>query len=257
MLIDLNGVQHHYVSKGEGPPVVFVHGLGGSLHFWHGVMENLTAHHHCIAPDLRGHGRSDVTKGTLSVETWAQDVEALMSALELPPATVVGHSIGSVVAQHLAVAKPELVDSLVLVGGISWYEPPARKAFEERADRVEQDGLDAIVDDWLAGALAPRTHGKLPQLAGLLRDLFLRNDPKSYAKACRAVANMPKVPREQIGQPTLLVVGNHDRSTPIAMTEELHSEIPVSRVRVLPASAHWLALEQPDALAAAILEFLT
>ena len=182
---------------------------------------------------------------------------AAMSALELPPVTLVGHSIGTLVAQQIAVSKPELVDHLVLVGGISWFEPPAKQAFEERAERVENDGLEALVDDWLVGALSPRTHGKLPQLVGLLRDLFLRNDPKSYAKSCRALVNMPKVPRERIGQPTLLVVGNHDRSTPIAMTEELHGEIPVSRVRVLPAAAHWLALEQPDALAAAILEFLT
>jgi pimeloyl-ACP methyl ester carboxylesterase len=92
MFIELNGVNHHYVSRGEGPPVVFVHGLGGSLHYWHGVMENLTAHHHCVALDLRGHGRSDVTKGQLSIETWTQDVEALLSALELPPVTLVGHS---------------------------------------------------------------------------------------------------------------------------------------------------------------------
>jgi 3-oxoadipate enol-lactonase len=255
MFIELNGVRHCYVSKGEGPPVVFIHGLGGTLHYWHGVMENLVAHHHCVALDLRGHGRSD--GGQVSVETWAQDVAALIGALELPPVTLVGHSIGTVVAQQLAVSKPEVVDHLVLTGGISWFEPDAGKAFEVRAETVERDGLDAVVDDWLAGALAPRTHGKLPQLAGLLREMFLRNDPKSYAKACRAIASMPKIQRERIGQPTLLVVGNHDRSTPIAMTEELHAEIPVSRVRVIPAASHWLALEQPDALAAAILEFLT
>ena len=257
MFIELNGVRHHYISKGEGPPIVFVHGLGGSVHFWYGVIENLSAHHHCVALDLRGHGRSDSTKGQFSIDTWAQDVEALISALELPPVTLVGHSLGTLVAQQLAVTKPELVDHLVLLGAISWLEPPLRKAYDERAELVEAGGLDELVDPWLEGALAPRTRGKLPQVVGLLRDAFLRNDPKSYAKACRAIAKMPKIDREAIGQPTLLVVGNHDRSTPIAMTEELHGEIPVSRVRVIAAASHWLALEQPDELAAAILEFLT
>ena len=257
MFIELNGVNHHYESKGEGPPIVFVHGLGGSLHYWYGVVEDLLAHHHCITLDLRGHGRTDVTRGQLSIDTWAQDVEALISALELPPVTLVGHSMGSLVAQQVAVTKPDLVDHLVLVGGISWFEPPARATYEERAKRAEDEGLEGLVDDWLTGALSPRTRGKLPQLTGLLRDVFLRNDAKSYAKACRALADVPKIQREQIGQPTLLVVGNHDRSTPIAMTEELHADIPVSRVRVIPAASHWLALEQPDALAAAILEFLT
>lgn len=257
MFIDLNGVRHHYVSKGQGPPVVFVHALGGSLHTWHGVMENLALHHHVVALDLRGHGRSAAGNGKVSIASYAEDVTALIGALELPAVTLVGHSMGTLVAQHLAQTKPEVVDNLVLVGGISWFEPPLRKAYEQRADTVEAEGLDALVDDWLPGALAPRTHAKLPQLTGLLRELFLRNDPTSYAKACRAVAQAPKIARDQIGQPTLLLVGDHDRSTPIAMAEELHAEIPVSRVKVVPAAAHWATLEQPDFIASAILEFLT
>ncbi len=257
MFIDLNGVRHHYVSKGEGPPVVLVHALGGSLHSWYGVMENLAMHHHVVALDLRGHGRSATASGKLSIPVFADDVAALIAALELPAVTLVGHSMGTLVAQHLASTQPELVDNLVLVGGISWFEPPLRKAYEKRAEVVEAEGLDAVVDEWLPGALAPSTHAKLPQLAGLLRDLFLRNDPTSYAKACRAIANAPKIARDRIGQPTLLLVGDHDRSTPIAMSEELHAEIPVSRVRVIPSSAHWALLEQPDFIASAILEFLT
>ena len=257
MFIELNGVNHHYVSKGEGPPVVLVHGLGGSLHAWHGVIEALAIHHHVVALDLRGHGRTDVSSGGFSVQQWAQDVLALISALELPPVTLVGHSLGSLVAQQAALDRDEAVDQLVLLGGISWFEPDTKAAYEARADAVEADGLDPLVDEWLEGALAPRTRAKLPQLTGLLRDLVLRNDPKAYAKTCRALAKMPRINREDIGQPTLLLVGDHDRSTPIAMTEELHSEIPVSRVKVIPTASHWAMLEQPDAIAAAILEFLT
>ncbi len=257
MFIELNGVNHHYVSKGEGPPVVLVHGLGGTLHVWHGVIENLALHHHVVALDLRGHGRSDGTRGTISIAGFAADVEALIGALELPAVTLVGHSMGSLVAQQLAATRPELVDALVLVGGISYFEPPSKEAYLRRADLVEADGMDALVDEWLPGALAPRTAAKLPQVVGLLRDMFLRNDPKAYARTCRALAKAPTVMREEIGQPTLLLVGDHDRSTPIAMTEELHREIPVSRVGVIAGAAHWAALEQPDALAAAILEFLT
>ncbi len=257
MFIHLNGVRHHYVSKGEGPPIVLLHGLGGSLHAWYGVIENLSLHHHVVALDLRGHGRSEDAAGAQSLAGWASDVEALVTALELPAVTLVGHSMGTLIAQHLAAAKPETVDNLVLVGGISYFEPPAKEAYNRRAEIVEADGMDALVDEWLPGALAPRTRAKLPQLVGLLRDLFLRNDPICYAKACRALARAPSIPREDIGQPTLLVVGDHDRSTPIAMTEALHRDIPVSEVIVMPSAAHWLPLEDPDGLAAAILEFLT
>lgn len=257
MFIELNGVNHHYVSKGEGPPVVLLHALGGSLHAWYGVMENLALHHHVVALDLRGHGRSDHPKGDFSIKGWAQDVEALIGALELPAVTLVAHSMSTLVAQHLAVTKPETVDQLVLVGGISYFEPPAKDGYLQRADTVDAEGMDALVDDWLPGALAPRTHAKLPQLTGLLRDMFLRNDPASYAKSCRALAKAPSIAREDIGQPTLMLVGDHDRSTPLRMSEQLHRDIPVSRIQVIPAAAHWVLLEQPDALAAAVLEFLT
>jgi pimeloyl-ACP methyl ester carboxylesterase len=257
MFLELNGTRHHYVSKGEGPPVVLLHGLGGSLHTWYGVIENLALHHHVVAVDLRGHGRSGGQGGGYSIQGWAADVEALLGALELPAVTLVGHSLGSLVAQHLAANRPEAVDALVLLGGISFFEPPMKDAYEQRAKLVEADGLDALVDDWLPGALAPRTAARLPQLAGLLREVFLRNDPDSYAAACRAMAKAPGIARDRIGQPTLLLVGDHDRSTPIAMTEELHRDIPVSQVRVIAGAAHWAALEQPDAIAAAILEWLT
>jgi 3-oxoadipate enol-lactonase len=257
MFIELNGVRHHYLSKGEGPPIVLLHGLGGSLHSWYGVIENLSLHHHVVALDFRGHGRSEGRGTSFSIQGWSDDVSALLDALELPPATLVGHSLGSLVAQHLAVARPEAVDALVMVGGISYFEPPMKDAYEQRAKLVEAEGLDALVDDWLPGAIAPRTAAQLPQLVGLMRDAFLRNDPDNYAKACRALAKMPSIKREAIGQPTLLMVGDHDRSTPIAMTEELHRNIPVSRVRVISGAAHWVPLEQPDTLAAAILEWLT
>jgi 3-oxoadipate enol-lactonase len=256
MFIDLNGVKHHYVSKGEGPPVVFVHGLGGSLHLWYAVMESLLLHHHVVALDLRGSGRSEAGRAMPTITGWAQDMAALIAALELPAVTLVGHSLGTLIVQQVALDYPDIVDNLVLVGGISWFEPPAKEQYLKRAELVESEGLDALVDDWLPGAIAPRNRATNPQLVGLLRDLFLRNDPQGYAKACRAMANASSIRREDIGQPTLLLVGDHDRSTPIAMAEELQREIPVSHVRVIPNAAHWVPLEQPDELAAAILEFL-
>jgi len=257
MFIQINGVNHRYESLGEGPPIVLIHGLGGTLDIWHGVTQLLALHHHVVALDLRGHGATAPGRAQFSIKTWSQDVAELMGALELPAATVVGHSMGSLIAQHLAVSQPEIVDQLVLVGGISYFEPPDKQAYEQRAKAVDEHGLEGIVDDWLIGALAPRTHARLPQVAGLLRHMFLSNDPRSYAKACRVLSRAPAIERERIGQPTLLLVGDHDRSTPLRMTEQLHRQIPVSRVQVVPSAAHWMTVEHPDVIGAAILQFLT
>lgn len=256
MFADIDGNTLHYVSYGEGPPVVFIHGLGGSANVWHGVMQAMKQHHHCVAPDLRGHGRSQ-GRGKFSIEGWAKDVQRLIRHLELPSVTLVGHSLGTLVAQHLAQSSPETCDQLILVGGISYFQPPTADAYRERADLVEAEGLDPLVDPWLDGAISPQTHATAAGTAGLLRELFLRNDQQAYAKSCRALADAPKIRRDEIGQPTLMVTGAHDRSTPLAMAEELKASIPVSRVKVLADVGHWSPVEAPGAVAATILEFLS
>jgi 3-oxoadipate enol-lactonase len=253
---DIDGNTMHYVSYGEGPPVVFIHGLGGSANIWHGVMQATKQHHHGVAVDLRGHGRSQ-GRGKFSIEGWAKDVQKLIHHLELPAVTLVGHSLGSLVAQHLAQTSPDTVDQLVLIGGISYFQPPTADAYRERADLVEKEGMDVLVDPWLEGAVSPQTHAMHSGMVGLMREVFLRNEPQFYAKSCRALADAPKIRRDELGQPTLIITGAHDRSTPLAMAEELSSSIPVSRVKVLPDVGHWLPLEAPGAVAASLLEFLT
>ncbi len=256
MFAEIDGNSTHYQSYGEGPPIVFVHGLGGTSNVWHGVMQPLQQHQHCVALDLRGHGRSG-GKGKFSIETWAKDVEKLIKHLELPAVTLVGHSLGTLVVQYLAERKPDLVERIVLVGGISYFQPPTAKAYEQRADVVEKDGLDPVVDDWLAGAVSPQTHATQSGAVGLLREMFLRNYPAMYAKSCRALASAPKIRRDHIGVPTLMLVGAHDRSTPLGMAEELKADIPVSAIRVLPHVGHWAPVEDPGAVAAQVLEFLS
>ena len=248
MFADIDGNTLHYTSVGDGPPVVLIHGLGGSAHVWHGVIGALQQHHHCVAVDLRGHGRSQ-GRGKFSIEGWAEDIKRLIAHLELPPVTLV--------AQEVAHSAPDLVDELVLVGGISYFEPATAEAYRQRADAVEADGMDVLVDAWLEGAVSPRSHATQPGMVGLLRDVFLRNEPQHYAKACRALADAERIPRDEIGQPTLIIAGSHDRSTPIAMAEELKRSIPVSRIKVISGVGHWMPLEDPDAVASAMLEFLT
>lgn len=256
MFAELSNNILHYTSRGEGPPIVFVHGLGGSANVWHGTIDALSQHHHCVAMDLRGHGRSEA-KGTFSIEGFAKDVAALVRHLELPAVTLVGHSMGSLVAQQVAISEPDLVSHLVLVGGISYFQPPTADAYRDRADKIAKEGLDWLVDDWLAGAVSPQSRATMAGGVGLLRELFLRNDPANYANACRALAQAPVIDREKIGQPTLILTGATDRSTPLAMSEELKRAIPVSRVQVIPDVGHWSPVEAPGQVAAALLEFLT
>lgn len=256
MFLDVNGTRLHYLSEGEGPTIVLLHGLGGTSGVWRGVMNTLSANNHVVAIDLRGHGRSAPILKPVTIRDFADDVLALLDALELPAVTLVGHSFASLIAQMAAAVRPGAIDNLVLLGGISWFDPEARDAYIDRAEHVAQEGFETLADGWIKSALAPRTHALNPQLVGLTYEMLLRNDQASYAQTCRAIANYEPINHADLGQPTLLLVGDHDRSTPVAMSEELHAAIPVTRVEVIPSAAHWAMLDQPDWISAKIMTWL-
>ena len=212
MFAELHNNLIHYTSRGEGPPIVFVHGLGGSANVWHGTIDALAQHHHCIALDLRGHGRR---QGQFTIDGWAKDVAALIRHLELPAVTVVGHSMGTLIAQRLALTEPDLVESVALLGGILH---PATHRPGLRPRRPGRRGwLDEPVDPWLegAGSRSPRRW----QAAGLLRELFLRNDLVNTSPAAR----WPTPPRStEQHTADVDLTGATDRSTPLAMSRSSH-----------------------------------
>lgn len=253
MFVELGGARHHYADReGDGPAVVLLHGLGGSLDAWQGVVAHLAPlGRRLVSLDLRGHGRSAPASPEVSVEGWADDVAALLERLELGGVTLVGHSLSTLVAQHLAVTRPALVDRLVLVGALPGGADPA--SVRERAAVVREEGMDAVVDGWLSRALTPATQQRLPQLAGLARGLFLRNDPESYANAMTALGEVPAIDHGRIHQPTLLLVGEEDQGTPPSLARALADALAAdAEVRELPEAAHWVMLERPEEVAAAI-----
>jgi 3-oxoadipate enol-lactonase len=163
---------------------------------------------------------------------------------------VVGHSLSTLVAQHLALTRPELVDRLVLVGALAG--PAPRDAMRERAELVDREGLDPLAEGWVERALGAETRDRSPELVGLARALFLRNDPAAYAASMRALATVPPIDHRHITQPTLVLVGEEDLGTTPEATRDLAEAIPTAGHEVVPAGAHWVMLDRPREVARAI-----
>lgn len=257
MLIEANGIRLNYEQSGQGPDLVLIPGLGGTVHLWYAQLARLSAVMRVTAVDPRGHGASDRPPGPYSMRLWADDTAALMRAVGLDRAVVVGSSMSAMVAVELAAAYPELARAVVLVGGFPKLAPAGKERMEQRARLVDEGGMEAVADQVVATALGAATHQNQPALAGLFRAGLLRNDPAAYSASVRAIVAADVTPLlEQVECPALVVLGDGEQVAPLPAALALRAGLRQAALRVIPEAGHLPFLEQPQAFNAALLEFV-
>src|SRR5262249_31067465 len=162
-----------------GPPIVFIHGLGATSNAWHAQRTVLSKYYQVIVYDRSGAGRSEPAHEGYSIDRWADELAGLLDHLAISKAVIVGHSLGSMVAQRFAGKYADRTKALILAGGEAEFGPEEKNALTERAQRIETSGLVAVVDQWLSAVLSPATREANPALAGLVREMFLSNKAKT------------------------------------------------------------------------------
>ena len=257
MFVDLLGCNVFYESVGEGLPVVFLHGLGSTSNVWWAQRVALQKSHRVITLDLPGSGRSSKHERAYSMSRWAEQLDVLGQHLALDPFVLVGHSMTTILAQNFAVKYPHRLRGLVLCGPLTEQTPAIKEAFEKRAETVLREGMSAVADQVLTGALSVATRESPLALTGLYREMLQANDPASYAAQCHALLQASaKADQPNIACPTLILVGDQDTVTPLANARAIAAAIPKARVRVIPATAHLTMAERPEAFNATLLDFL-
>jgi len=247
-----------YETMGSGPAVVFIHGLGTTSDVWYSLRAVLAPDFHIITYDRSGCGLSPRSAGGFSIEAWVDELVDVLDRLGVDETAVIGHSLGSMVAQRFAARYPSRTRALVLVGGEAVLTSEARNVLAERVASIREFGLTAVVDAWLAGSLSEDTRAANPVLAGLLRAMFLANDDESYALQAETLRDADVAASDaHILCPTLLIVGDKDHVTPVGWQQEIAKAIPESRIQIVPNTAHMTMLEAPEAVNAEVLEFLT
>lgn len=257
MQANVHGTNLFYESLGEGPPIVFVHGLGGTSNVWHAQRAVLSRYFRVVTLDLSGSGRSDKSKRQYSIEAWADEIAGLIDHLKLDAAVIIGHSMGTVIVQKFAAKYPQKTKAIVLAGALVELGAPGKEAFAKRAETVEKEGMIGVADAILGGALSPGTREGNLALTGMVREMLLANDPACYAGHCRALINgSAKADQAKIACPALLIVGDQDPVTPLPLQRQIAGAIANSRIRIVPNTAHLTMLETPEAFTAILLEFL-
>ncbi|MCY3663730.1 MAG: alpha/beta hydrolase [bacterium] len=243
---------------GEGPPVIFLHGLGGTRTAWDLQLRGLADRFRCIAWDMPGYGAS-APLAELTFPATADSLAGLLDTLGLESAHLVGLSFGGMHALHTAIRHPGRVRSLVL------------------ADTSPAFGLDGTTaQNWQAARLAPLDAGLKPaEFAGRTLDAicaqaleptlrsrlvesFGRISPAAFRAAVECLpAHDVRGELADIGCPVLVIVGEADRETPVAYAEALAGGLTHSTLEVLEGVGHLSPAEAPERFNRLVGEFLS
>jgi len=230
---------------GSGPDVVMLHGLGGSSNTFTPQMGVFGERFRTIRPDLPGSARSAVPSA-LSIQSMADAVIAMAGTLGVEQACFVGHSMGTIVCQHVAVKAPKLVAGLVLFGPLTAPAEAAREGLRGRARMAREGGAAAmadIADAIVQAATASATKERQPAVLAAVRESVMRQPAEGYALNCLALADAAAADAAVIRCPTLLVTGEDDAVAPPSVTRGLAERIEGARCHVLPHCGHWTTLE--------------
>jgi pimeloyl-ACP methyl ester carboxylesterase len=247
-----DGAELAYVERGPRGdiPLLFLHGWNANAKIWTRIVDQLAKRHRTISLDLRGFGASRAAPGPYSVETFSDDLSALILAADLDPLVVVGHSMGAAIAQRFAIDRPEAVEGLVLVapvaaGGMEF--PPKVDAFFRSLP-----GNTPATHTWL-DRLTFREQS--PAVRALLRQAAADVSPEVALESYESWSKLNFADEAAtIATPTLVLAGEGDR--PEFARERVAALIPGSRYEIVGETAHYAPVEAPERIAGLIERFI-
>jgi pimeloyl-ACP methyl ester carboxylesterase len=246
----INGIQVYYESLGEGPPLLLIEGIPGTVPDWYPFARLLAREFKVVLFDNRGSGRSDKPQEWYTISLMASDAAALLDSLGIPRANVFGVSMGGMIAQELAINFPEKVERLVLgcthCGGQKVIRPAPKidEAFaletEDWAVRIRKlapfafsDGFGNDQPEAVAEFIAKKSLDVQPYFA--------------YRRQIGAVIRHDSRQRlSKITSPTLVLTGTADAVIPAQNSRVLHEKIPNSEIAMIEGAGHLFFIEQPE-----------
>ncbi|NJL33301.1 MAG: alpha/beta fold hydrolase [Chloroflexaceae bacterium] len=252
----INGIKLHYIDRGEGQPILLIQRLSAGGCDVGAAALVLEEHYRVIIPDLRGFGESAVPAGPYLMDTFVDDLIALLDQLEIKRVVVVGLSMGGYIAMALVRRYPLRVHALVLADTRANPDDAAGKASREtNAQLAERAGATAIADQMVPRLLAPTAPENIQMR---VRQIIERNNPQGIAAALRGMAQRPDSTGllPEIRVPTLLLVGEQDALTTPETMAGMQRAIDGSQLVVVPGAGHLPNLEQSERFNTALFSFL-
>jgi 3-oxoadipate enol-lactonase len=254
-----NGIEINYEIHGkEGAPwLTLSHSLACSVRMWDPQIAALKDKYRILAYDTRGHGATEAPKGAYTLEQLADDLAALLKFLKIERTHFCGLSMGGMIGQTFALKYPGVFQTLTLADTTSRYPAEAAPVWADRVKTAEAKGMEPLAQPTLERWFTEPFRNSNPAMVDGIRKLILATPVAGYAGCCHALPKINATARlKEIKCPILVIVGEQDPGTPVAMAKEIHDNAPGSKLVVLPQAAHLANLEQPAAFTRALEEFL-
>ena len=260
--VDVNGYAIHYSHAGrttlpdvvpdlsKGRLLIYIHGAGGNGHYGHKLLDLLAVNHSPLAFDFPAHGRSGGTESLKSITAYSDCLHAFTQQLRLRPAVLVGHSMGGAVAMDCALRYAGMVEALILMATAAKFTLPS-----DRIDIWKQVMTGRAQQPFTKDAFSPTTPMDIVREGWMEQ---IKTDPRVRYFDLVACSQFDITSRlGEIRQPTLVICGQDDVVTPVALGEQLRSGISGARFEVIPEAGHALPLEKPKELCTVVERFLT
>jgi 3-oxoadipate enol-lactonase len=250
---DLGTVKLHYSDEGSGTPVVFVNSLMTDYRMWDRLVARLPAGYRVIRYDKRAHGLSSAPPAPYRMDELVDDLARLLDFLDVRDAIIVGLSVGGLIAQGLAVARPDLVKAVCLSNTAAKIATP--EIWETRFKAVREGGLEAIVDATIERWFPAEFRAKAEVSAW--RTMFLRQLPDAFLGCGKAIAETDFTEStKRLAIPVIGIGATHDLSTPADLLRQTVESVKGGRFHLIEGAGHVPCIDAPDAYARILSGFL-
>lgn len=256
----INKIELSFDDRGTGPVLLLVHGFPLDYTMWQVQIDALSARYRVIAPDLRGFGQSGVSHGVVTMKQLADDLAALLDYLSIrEPIVLCGLSMGGYIALEFWHNFASRLRGLILCDTRAANDSPEAAANRSTlAQRVLSEGVHGIADTMIPKLFSQCTLQNNPSFIDATRQVIEHTKPHGIASAALGMAQRTDFTAElpRIECPTLVIVGQFDAISPASEMQQMAQAIPNAQFTIVNNAGHMTPLEQPDAVNAAIEEFL-
>lgn len=266
MKLEAGKIEVSYEVSGEGASLVLIHGFTDNLNMWYNQVPVFSERFKVLTYDVRGHGKTETPEGAFSMELFADDAHALLQALGIEKACMLGYSMGGRIALQFALAYPEMTAGLIFAnsGVMGSDVRPSEEQIAALAERRQQmvkmfetGRIEVIADGMAERSFSPGFRYRDPVTFQNYKDVKLQNDPRHYLAIMQAmveaVTNPPDLRRLEC--PALIIAGDRDGFMTVDEAKSMERAIGDVTVTVLP-TGHAAAIEAPQAFNQAVLDFV-